>query len=593
MLRLTTLSRQTPGNGLIGTDKGFVLPFTDDFSSIKPQWYGPSWTVSGGVVTNTPATAGNEMVTDGDMETVGVGSWNDNVTPTTKEKSSVQKHGGNQSLHIITDASSEGAYQNLVTSAGTWYKFSGWIYRATTNAYFRVTGGGFSDLVGSNTSTTWEKKTITGRANGPQITVQLLSSTSEAYGDDYSVFALSLSSLFRTIRTKKSSVTAQCTIPTYPSDTVTKPQVGLVINVDNPITPTNCVIAYLNRRDNRAYMDKCVNGVWTNMVNGAITYGVAKILKVVKNGTLYQLFYDGTQIGTNQTLTAMNGTVHGLFSTNEESAIDNYSLIATPIDGNTGIEPGEGIFVANIAWTSDEHVGHTVPYAAGSPGAFFNGLAGLNPDYYVSTGDTVLYPVEDEFDLYDTVVAAITCDHYNVPGNHEEDNWTEAPTWVKWDAHHIARHFSFDVGPFRFIGVHTRAGRSPDAEGKCRIDEGELTWFQGQLASLGGQKPVVFSHYQPYDILGNDVLTICQNAGVKLWLSGHGHRDMISSTSQSVQIITGPTTSGTGTYQNTTGGFGWIEVYNDRLVIRYRYAIAPWNEVSTSIYTPITFNQWD
>ena len=64
--------------------------------------------------------------------------------------------------------------------------------------------------------------------------------------------------------------------------------------------------------------------------HGAVTYGAAKILKVVKNGTTYQVSYDGSQVGTDQTITGMNGTRHGIFSTDGGAKLDNYSLVATP-----------------------------------------------------------------------------------------------------------------------------------------------------------------------------------------------------------------------------------------------------------------------
>lgn len=248
----------------------------------------------------------------------------------------------------------------------------------------------------------------------------------------------------------------------------------------------------------------------------------------------------------------------------------------------------------SVAWTSDEHVGQTVPYAAGSPAAFFTALAGQSPDYYVSTGDVVLYPLEAEFGIYDAAIALLSCDTYHVPGNHEEDDWeADPPTWTLYDAHFAARHFVFDVGPYRLIGVHTRAGRPPDATGKCRIDDAEWTWFTGQLAALEGQMPIVFAHYQSYDVLDRDMVTTLANAGVKWWLSGHGHRDMIYSDVSGCRIVTGPTCSGTGTPLNPHGGYGWLDVYTDRVVLHYRDAAPPYSDVSTAIYTPLTLFVWD
>lgn len=330
MLRIPTIRRRGPRNGVLGGGANPGVPFSDDFSANNPRWYGPTWTVSGGACYNTPT--GTEVCADGDMEAANLDNWVATLTPTTREKSGTQKHGGSQSLHLVTDASSEGALQTVTLGAAPkWVRFSGWLYRVATSLNFRATGGGFSDLIGATENGEWQRKIITGRTtSGTTSVIQALSSSGEGYADDYSVMVLSVPALFRTVRTSVPSVTAQVVLSTMPANTVSMLQAGLVINMDSETNPQNFVIAYYSGRDAKVYLDKCVAGVYTNLVSGAVTYGAAKILKVVKNGTTYQVSYDGSQVGTDQTITGMNGTRHGIFSTDGGAKLDNYSLVATP-----------------------------------------------------------------------------------------------------------------------------------------------------------------------------------------------------------------------------------------------------------------------
>ena len=108
-------------------------------------------------------------------------------------------------------------------------------------------------------------------------------------------------------------------------------QGGLVINLDSISTPANFVIAYLDGTN--AKLDKCVAGTYTNVISGAVTFGATKNLKLVKSGNNYSLYYgtpgSETQVGTTQAITSMNGTIHGLFVTNNTPKFDTYQLAAT------------------------------------------------------------------------------------------------------------------------------------------------------------------------------------------------------------------------------------------------------------------------
>ena len=143
---------------------------------------------------NSGASAGlgPELVTDGDMELVGVANWADYATPLTKEKSSVQVHSGTQSLHLIADANFEGARQTTISVvAGVTYKIVVWTYVISGSApRARVTiGSGTTDLT-SSTTNVWEFLTadVLSDATGLE-TLQLDARSGESYWDDISIRA--------------------------------------------------------------------------------------------------------------------------------------------------------------------------------------------------------------------------------------------------------------------------------------------------------------------------------------------------------------------------------------------------------------------
>ena len=61
-----------------------------------------------------------------DMEALN--SWANRGAPTTNARSGVQAHSGANSRLIVSNAVSQGAYQDIVTIVGHWYEVSGWIW---------------------------------------------------------------------------------------------------------------------------------------------------------------------------------------------------------------------------------------------------------------------------------------------------------------------------------------------------------------------------------------------------------------------------------------------------------------------------------
>jgi peptidoglycan/xylan/chitin deacetylase (PgdA/CDA1 family) len=89
----------------------------------------------------------------------------------------------------------------------------------------------------------------------------------------------------------------------------------------------NMVQGYHN--GTQAVLSKCVAGTWTDLVTATTTYGAGKTIKVVKSGTTYSLYYDGTIVGTAQTISdaiLISNTKCGMLSNYLANTGDNFEI---------------------------------------------------------------------------------------------------------------------------------------------------------------------------------------------------------------------------------------------------------------------------
>lgn len=138
--------------------------------------------------------------------------------------------------------------------------------------------------------------------------------------DNISYKPLTLSSLFST----RVYASANCDLSVGVTRTAST-QAGLVARLDSASSPANFVIAYLDGASVK--VDKCVAGTYTNIISGAVTYGATKILRLVCNGNNVSAYYDGTQVGTTQTVSdagIVGNTRAGLFSTYALNSFSGY-----------------------------------------------------------------------------------------------------------------------------------------------------------------------------------------------------------------------------------------------------------------------------
>jgi hypothetical protein len=323
-----------------------ALPFTDAFTrsdgAIAGQWTGATWTIATNAAINTP-TLGAELLTNPGFEgTYDAEAASLNVAPDWSQLNcetdgsdvlaeSATAHGGSKSQQINVNAAAEGIQTDAtpLATVGGWYQLSAW---------FNITSGTANILDASNvmnkslnTTGSWVQAICTGRVTVANRKVHIRSATAANFlADDASAKQLTLASCFATLPSVGvNAVTAQVIVTVTPGQT----QAGLVVNLDSTSSPANFVIAYLTGDSTRAKVDKCVAGVYTNIIDGAVTFGATKNLKLVKSGDDYSLYYGApgseAQVGTTQTAAGMTGTIHGLFATHPTAKFDTYQLAAT------------------------------------------------------------------------------------------------------------------------------------------------------------------------------------------------------------------------------------------------------------------------
>lgn len=78
---------------------------------------------------------------------------------------------------------------------------------------------------------------------------------------------------------------------------------------------------------------KRVAGSNTNLVSAEATYGAGRQIRCILNGTTGAVFYNGTQIGANQTVPSSTYTLHGTYHTDTDSTLDRFSVFPY---GNAG-----------------------------------------------------------------------------------------------------------------------------------------------------------------------------------------------------------------------------------------------------------------
>ncbi len=309
--------------------------FTDNFSSNNPKWIGSTWANVGGVAVNTP-TLGNELLTDGGLEiwdsaTVLHTPWVMTLAGTTTlNQDGADKYDGSYSLRIDTDASASLSFasQLVSLSLNNFALITAYVKVLNANKQGVVDfGSALGAIIGNSTSWTQFKSVVMQTNASLNIILRRAggaSSTSIRF-DKLTARYISFPSLFRSIKfsTPYGTIKAAWTI-------VAGTPAGVVMNMDDPYNPQNCV--YANHNGTNAILRQRINGAETVLISLAATYGANKNVMIKHpSAGLYQLWYGAAgaevQIGTDQTINGLSGTYHGLFSTDVQNTCASFSFV--------------------------------------------------------------------------------------------------------------------------------------------------------------------------------------------------------------------------------------------------------------------------
>ncbi len=282
------------------------------------------------VATITPS-AGAEVLANGGVDT-DLANWS--LTPGT---GTIVWDAGTLK---ITQGVSEHLYasQSIVTVVGGWYRFQA-SNTASSNANVRLSMGTVQNSQNLGTSGYGGSglRSVAVRATGIAIwctidDAQIAAAVSN--WDDATAKALTLSSLLGPPQTGCKEGLFDRTV--YCASGY---QAGFWMNWDGNSDGTeDYVEALVDRAAGTARLSKCVNGTITNnLISAAITYVAGAILRVVRVGTSYSLYYAGSQVGTTQTISdagITNNTLCCTFGTDPTAA--NAADILT-VHGGIGV----------------------------------------------------------------------------------------------------------------------------------------------------------------------------------------------------------------------------------------------------------------
>lgn len=320
---------------------------------------GGTWSVSGAKAKNTPSL-GAEVQSDPGLD----GAYNSGLHHKFSAQLGIScaenitdMRNGTKCQQLQGNVQNQSIYQEswaLPLTNGQWYRIGVWTKRiagtaGNMNAAMMLAGfipgqvlsSSLGTIISSATYTEWYRVSRCWNAGSIKLDYILAYTTTTGdtiVVDDVSVKPLALSELVSVVTTSTADVFSGVNISQGNASAAACPS-GLLLNCDSAENPQNLVLVYLCREINtaneRIYIDKCINGVWSNVGSSFYTYSAGARLVVAKNGTEYRVYYNNAFIVavTISDAGIVNNTLHGLFSTDASNTLDNLTIYATGTGG--------------------------------------------------------------------------------------------------------------------------------------------------------------------------------------------------------------------------------------------------------------------
>ncbi|MBI5942872.1 MAG: hypothetical protein HY864_00770 [Chloroflexi bacterium] len=229
-----------------------------------------------------------------------------------------------------------GSLTQAIGGIGNWYR-AGYMHEsgATNQTYVYF---GATTNMGRQHATQTNQQVIAVRRQLSTTDMGLRATTNAVVQADTATAKLiTLSDMFASkIANNNATITANIVTGLNSSILFNQP-IGVAGWMDSYTSPANFIIAYLNVTPGLTtvtlYLEKCVGGTYTTLTSGVVTYAAGAPLKLtgtVSGGTLtLDAYYNGTQVGTQQTVTdagIISNTRHGMFGGSEFNNFAYFSL---------------------------------------------------------------------------------------------------------------------------------------------------------------------------------------------------------------------------------------------------------------------------
>jgi hypothetical protein len=366
---------------------GFRLPYSVDFSTLADgalpsAFQGATWAISGGKAVNTP-TLGDELFSDPGLEATYTAGKCATITlqsgtPTMTEETS-DMHGGAHAQIMESTAAANAIKHNpnYTGTVGNWIRASVWHKRTGgTGPGPQMSIQGvilpayrYLDLI----SASWAQVKSSGitTSTSQNIIINHAESGDTVIYDDLSFKTITSPTQYSFLTNDVSAdIIIKVGFSAY--DLIA----GIIFRGDSRTNPQNYQVALIYKEEYaftttaRVALIKVVNGTPSSVIAGtAITFVQDAYLEVHASGSTESLWYNGSQVSTDQTVTdGATNKIHGLASSGGSETIGRFFCGVTLTDYPIGAF-GSSITAANYSyaevarkWISSQHPEYNVQW---------------------------------------------------------------------------------------------------------------------------------------------------------------------------------------------------------------------------------------